>query len=58
MAKIIEELLVIKVSRLIKDNNNDGNSSDLLINAEFAANLEVIVQELVGENVIVEVSKE
>jgi hypothetical protein len=54
MAKIAEEIVVIKLSKLVKDSEID---SVQLINAETLANLEVVAQELVGTGVIVEIEK-
>lgn len=54
MAKILEETLKIKLSKLIK--NTESTTS--LINEEFSTNLEAIVQELVGDSIIVEVEKD
>mgnify|MGYP000326565897 FL=1 len=54
MAKIQEEIIVIKLSKLIK-NSTDGVAQ--LVNEDFTTNLEVIVGELVGNDVVVEVEK-
>lgn len=51
MAKIHEEAIVIKLSKLIK--NNDDNPA--LISAETLAALEQVAQELVGGDIVVEV---
>jgi len=51
MAKIQEELIVIKLSRLHKDTE----SVDSIAGEEVIAGLEAVVQELVGTSVIVEV---
>lgn len=55
MAKIQEELVVIKLSRLHKDSVGEmpGIASE-----DIVAGLEAVVQELVGSDVIVEVIKE
>jgi len=55
MAKIHEELVVIKLSRLYKDTQQDIAS---IAGEEVVAGLEAVVQELVGADVIVEVIKE
>jgi hypothetical protein len=55
MAKIQEELVVIRLSKLIKSTDDDTES---LTNKDFSVNLEAIVQELVGETVVVEIEKE
>ena len=52
MAKIIEEVIIIKLSKLVKDNDNSNIVSD-----ELESSLEQVAQELVGEAVIVEVEK-
>lgn len=53
MAKIQEEVLVIKLSKLVK---NDADA-DSIINEDIINALEQVSQELVGESVIVEVEK-
>lgn len=53
MAKIQEELVVVKLSKLVKDQETPSS----LTNEDFAVNLEAIVQELVGDSVIVEIEK-
>lgn len=55
MAKIHEEIVVIRLSKLIKNSEDNKNS---LTNKDFFVNLETIVQELVGESTIVEIEKE
>jgi len=52
MAKIQEELIVIKLSKLHKDKNNQTPS---LANDDIVASLETVVQELVGNDIIVEI---
>lgn len=52
MAKIHEELVVIKVSKLLKDSDADTVQ---IVNEDTTAGLEAVVQELVGADVIVEV---
>ncbi len=54
MAKVHTEVLVIKMSKLVRD--KDAESLQI-VNSDVAANLEVIVQELVGEHVIVEIEE-
>lgn len=53
MAKIIEDVVVIKFSRIAKDTETDIS----VINKELQSALEQVAQELVGENIIVEVEK-
>ena len=50
MAKIIEENLVIRVSKLVRD-----SSEESLVPDEALRNLEQVTQELLGDTVIVEV---
>jgi hypothetical protein len=52
MAKIIEENIVIKVSKLVKT----GSDESLVTNDTVSA-LEQVAQELLGDSVIVEVEK-
>lgn len=52
MAKIVENVLVVKFSKMVKDNESDQIA---LINPETQQALEQVAQELVGESVIVEV---
>jgi hypothetical protein len=54
MAKIHEELIIIKVSKLYKD----GLSVGTLVNEETTSNLEAVVQQLVGDDAVVEIIKE
>ena len=53
MAKIHEEIVVIKLSKLVKE-SSDGVS---LASAETVAALEQVAQELVGDGVIVEIER-
>lgn len=53
MAKIVEDILIMKFSRIVKDNDNDPAPA---ITAENAAALVQVAQELVGEAIIVEVT--
>lgn len=52
MAKIIENVLVIKVSKLVKDGTDQN-----LIPQETQQALEQVAQELLGDSVIVEVER-
>ena len=52
MAKIQEELIVIKLSKLHKDSQQHTSS---LSGDDVISGLEAVVQELVGNDVIVEV---
>jgi hypothetical protein len=53
MAQVLEENIVIKVSKLVR--NSDGTTE--LISSESLAALEQVAQELLGPDVIVEVEK-
>lgn len=55
MAKIHEEIVVIKLSKLIKDSELTSQGE---LAGELIGNLEAVVQELVGSDVIVEVASE
>ena len=52
MAKIVEERIVIKFSKLVKGDDSDTSPT---INVENALALEQVAQELVGPGVVVEV---
>lgn len=54
MAKIQEEIILVKLSKLLK---KDADSDDPIAAEDLTSNLEAIVQELVGDAVIVEVEK-
>lgn len=51
MAKLQEEVLVIKISRLLKD----SESGSAIIDDTTLANLEAVVQELAGAGALVEI---
>ena len=53
MAKIIEDVLVIKLSKIVKD-SEEGNS---IASDEVQAALEQVTQELVGAGVVVEIER-
>lgn len=52
MAKLHEEVVVIKVSTLLKD---DVTAPPVLLTGDTVASLEAVVAELVGGSVLVEV---
>jgi hypothetical protein len=52
MAKIVEDVLVVKFSKIVKDSDTDNGG---LIGSDVQAALEQVAQELVGEGVVVEV---
>lgn len=54
MAKIEETILIVKLSRLVKEKNEAVNKTDF---DELPATIEQVVQELVSSDVIVEVEK-
>ena len=54
MAKLNEDVIVIKVSELLKDNDVAGKIFD----ADTVQSLEAILQELVGADKMIEVIKE
>lgn len=54
MAKIIEEIVVLKFSKIVKD--TDGEITDL-VTKEIQSTIEQVTQEIVGDAVIVEVQK-
>lgn len=56
MAKLHEEVIVIKVSRLVRD--TDTNPEAILLNAETLTSLEAVVQELAGASTLVEIQVE
>jgi len=51
MAKIVSDAVVIEISRIARDDESLGPIAD----AEMIATLEQVVQQLVGDGVIVEV---
>jgi hypothetical protein len=53
MAKIYEEVVVIKLSKLVKD--SDETAAGTLASADAVAALEQVAQELVGSGVVVEI---
>jgi hypothetical protein len=52
MAKIVEDILVVKFSRIVKNGDSDPSPA---LTAETAKALEQVAQELAGEGVVVEV---
>jgi hypothetical protein len=51
MAKIVEDVLIIKFSKIVKD-SEEGSS---IAGSDIQAALEQVAQELVGDSVVVEV---
>lgn len=54
MAKLNEEAVIIKVSELLKDDSEAG----AILSTEMLEGIEAVVQELVGEGMLVEIIKE
>jgi hypothetical protein len=54
MAQLNEEMVVIKISKLLKD----SEEITPMLDEEMTANLEVVIQELAGADKLVEVIKE
>jgi|TARA_R110000868_G_scaffold173921_2_gene410356 hypothetical protein len=52
MAKLQEDVLTIKLSRLIKDSDDVGTN----LSPELVQSLEAVVQELAGAGVLVEIN--
>jgi hypothetical protein len=51
MAKLLEDQITIKFSKLVKE----SDTAESALSSEVLANIELVVQELVGESVIVDV---
>jgi len=54
MAKLHEEIIVVKVSKLLKDNE----PASPIMGAETMVSLEAVIQELAGQGVLVEIASE
>jgi hypothetical protein len=54
MAKIVEDVVVIKFSKIVKDHDKDSAE---IATAEIQAALEQVAQELAGEGIVVEAVK-
>ncbi len=54
MAKIQQDVIVIKVSKIVRDKESDDY---LIADMEFLKSLEQVAQELLGESVIVEIER-
>jgi hypothetical protein len=54
MARIVEEVVVIKFSKIVKDNDSEGAS---IVGSDVQAAIEQVAQELVGNGVVVEVER-
>ncbi len=51
MAKLQEEVVVIKVSKLLKDNETEN----VVLTVDTITSLEAVIQELAGANTLVEI---
>ena len=54
MAKIVEDVVVIKFSKIVKDSDADTGG---LVNTDIQLALEQVAQELAGAGVVVEVER-
>ena len=54
MAKIQQDVIVLKVSKIVKDKETDDF---LIADMEFLKSLEQVAQELLGESVVVEIER-
>jgi len=54
MAKIVEDVVLIKFSKIVKDNEKDEVK---LANNDVQQALEQVAQELVGDSIVVEVER-
>jgi hypothetical protein len=54
MAKLHEEIIVVKVSKLLKD----SEQAQPIMSPETVTSLEAVIQELAGQNVLVEIATE
>ena len=54
MARIVEDVLIIKFSKIVKDNDPDTSG---IASSDIQTALEQVAQELVGDSVVVEVVK-
>jgi hypothetical protein len=55
MAKIVEEIIILRVSKLLK--NKEDSSDVLLANNEFLYSLEQVATELLGDGITVEIER-
>jgi hypothetical protein len=54
MAKLHEEIIVVKLSKLLKDSEDSAT----IMEADVVTNLEAVIQELAGAGVLVEIATE
>lgn len=55
MARIQEQVIIVKLSKLVKDKEGESNS---FVDAEFFENAESLLQQLAGDSLTVEVLSE
>jgi len=55
MAKVIEEIVILRVSKLLK--NKEDTSDILLADNEFLNSLEQVATELLGSGITVEIER-
>ncbi len=53
MAKIIEDVIIVKITRIVKSSEN-ADSVESLVTDEVTSTVESVVQELVGPGAVVE----
>ncbi len=54
MAKIQQDIVVLKLSKIVKDKESDDF---LIADSEFMKSLEQVSQELLGDSVVVEIER-
>jgi hypothetical protein len=54
MAKIQQDIVVLKVSKIVRDKESDDF---LIADIEFLKSIEQVAQELLGESVVVEIER-
>lgn len=54
MAKIQQDIVLLKVSKIVRDKEPDDF---LIADAEFIKSIEQVAQELLGESVVVEIER-
>jgi hypothetical protein len=57
MAKIHEEIVVIKLSKLVKDTDAGTDAGSDIATADIVAALQSVAEELVGAGVVVEADR-
>jgi hypothetical protein len=55
MAKIVEEIVILRVSKLLK--NKEDTSDVLLADNEFLNSLEQVATELLGDGITIEIER-